>query len=117
MLAAPAFAYDAIPEVSADFEALEKARVLEAASDKLKSKELNVKVAKIEAATTPQEFPPVRLSAYSAGSTVRTGSVVIYPNLRPRCKFLPRRRDETHAAAAHGDGESLVQTSTRAAHA
>ena len=56
LLAAPAFAYDAIPEVSADFEALEKARVLEAASDKLKSKELNIKVAKIEAATSPQEF-------------------------------------------------------------
>ena len=70
LLAAPAFAYDAIPEVSADFEALEKARVLEAASDKLKSKELNVKVAKIEAATTPQEFPLVRPSAYSAGSTI-----------------------------------------------
>ena len=56
LLAAPAFAYDAIPEVSADFEALEKARVIAAASDKIKTKELNSKVAKIESATTPQEF-------------------------------------------------------------
>ena len=56
LLAAPAFAYDAIPEVSADFEALEKARVIAAASDKIKTKELNAKVAKIESATSPQEF-------------------------------------------------------------
>jgi len=56
LLAAPALAYDAIPEVAADFEALEKARAIAAAGDKIKTKELNAKVAKIEAASTPQEF-------------------------------------------------------------
>jgi hypothetical protein len=56
LLAAPALAYDAIPEVAADFEALEKARAIAAAGDKIKTKELNAKVAKIESASTPQEF-------------------------------------------------------------
>ena len=56
LLAAPAFAYDAIPEVSADFEALEKKRVLALAEDKIKTKELNKKVAVIESAETPQQF-------------------------------------------------------------
>lgn len=56
LLATPAFAYDAIPEVAADFEALEKKRAAQLAADKIKAKELNAKVAKIEAATTPQQF-------------------------------------------------------------
>ena len=56
LLATPAFAYDAIPEVAADFEALEKARSASLAADKIKAKDLMSKVAKIEAATSPQEF-------------------------------------------------------------
>ena len=56
LLATPAFAYDAIPEVAADFEALEKNRAATLAADKIKAKELNARIAKIEAATSPQEF-------------------------------------------------------------
>merc|ERR1719247_2404090 len=53
---APAFAYDAIPEVAADFEALEKNRAATLAADKIKAKELNALIQKIEAGTSPQEF-------------------------------------------------------------
>ena len=43
LLATPAFAYDAIPEVAADFEALEKARSASLAADKIKAKDVELK--------------------------------------------------------------------------
>merc|ERR1719426_251583 len=41
---------------AAAFEALEKNRAATLAADKIKAKELNARIAKIEAATSPQEF-------------------------------------------------------------
>jgi hypothetical protein len=49
-------AYDSIPEVAADFGALEAKLKEKAAEDKIKSKELNAVVAKIDNAKTADEF-------------------------------------------------------------
>ena len=53
---AASLAYDAIPSVSADFEALEKARAAAAVKDKVKTKELQKKLAVMDTVKTPQEF-------------------------------------------------------------
>ena len=53
---AASLAYDAIPEVAADFGALEKARKEAAAADDKKTKALLAKVKNIESVSGPQEF-------------------------------------------------------------
>ena len=100
LLAAPAFAYDAIPEVSADFEALEKARKLEAEKDKVKTKELNAKVAVIEASETPQQFVAAAddVSAQAAPQCTR-------PDRRSR---LGTDRSVPRADCALGDRQRQV---------
>merc|ERR1719364_215486 len=55
-VAPSARAYDAIPEVSADFEKLEKLRAEAIARDAPKVKLLNAKVKQLEGASTTEEF-------------------------------------------------------------